>query len=313
MSKRKKITIVGAGNVGASAAAWIAARNLGDVVLVDIVDGLPQGKALDLSQALPILGSEISITGTTDYAATKNSDIVVITAGKVRTESMTREDLLSDNSKIVGGVVRQAAAYSPDCALIIVSNPLNAMVHVAAEASGFPKHRVMGMAGCLDSARFKYFIAQAAGCSVEDVDAVVIGSHSEGMVPLVRLATVRGKALPEILSKEQMKDIVEKTQQGGKQVISFLKTSAYIAPGAAIMEMVEAIAADSKRVLPVSAFLHGEYGLQGLFAGVPAVLGANGMEKIIELPLTKEEHSAFLASCAEIQETVASWEKKKMN
>ena len=298
-----KITIVGAGNVGATAAHWAVAKELGDVVLIDIVEGMPQGKALDLAEASPIEGFDSQLTGTNDYADTADSDIVVVTAGIARRPGMSRDDLLNTNAKIVGDVVSKVAVYSPDAFMIVVSNPLDAMVYVAKEVSGWPKHRVMGMAGVLDAARFRYFIAQELGVSVEDVHGFVLGGHGDTMVPVPKYATVTGIPITQLLSPEQIARLVQRTRDGGAEIVNFLKQgSAFYAPGASIVQMVEAIVKDKKRILPAAAYLEGEYGIDGLYMGVPILLGAGGVEKVIEVELTAEEKANLEQSAQAVRE-----------
>ncbi len=300
-----KITIVGAGNVGATAAHWAAAKELGDVVLIDIIDGLPQGKALDLAESAPLEGFDCGLVGTNDYADTADSDVVVVTAGIPRKPGMSRDDLLQTNAKIVGDVVSQIVRYSPDAHLIVVSNPLDAMVYVAKQVSGWPKHRVMGMAGVLDSARFRYFIAQELGVSVEDVHGFVLGGHGDTMVPAPRYATVTGIPITQLLSQEQITRLVQRTRDGGAEIVNYLKQgSAFYAPGASIVQMVEAIVKDKKRLLPAAAYLEGEYGIHDVYVGVPVLLGAGGVEKVIEVELTPDEHAALKKSAAAVQELV---------
>lgn len=301
-----KITIVGAGNVGATAAHWAVAKELGDVVLIDIVEGMPQGKALDLAEASPIEGFDSQLTGTNDYADTAGSDIVVVTAGIPRKPGMSRDDLLNTNAKIVGNVVSQVAVHSPDAMMIVVSNPLDAMVYVAKEVSGWPKHRVMGMAGVLDSARFRYFIAQELNVSVEDVHGFVLGGHGDTMVPVPQYATVTGIPITQLLSQEQIDRLVQRTRDGGAEIVNFLKQgSAFYAPGASIVQMVEAMVKDKKRILPAAAYLEGEYGIDGLYMGVPILLGANGVEKVIEVHLTPEEKANLADSAQAVRELMA--------
>ena len=300
-----KITIVGAGNVGATTAHWAAAMELGDVVLIDIIEGMPQGKALDLAESAPIAGFDGSLTGTNDYADTAGSDVVVVTAGLPRKPGMSRDDLLQTNAKIVGTVVSNIVAHSPDCHLVIVSNPLDAMVHVAKQVSGFPKQRVMGMAGVLDSARFRYFIARELNVSVEDVHGFVLGGHGDTMVPVPRYATVTGIPITQLMPAETIERLVQRTRDGGAEIVNFLKQgSAFYAPGASITQMVEAIVRDKKRLLPVAAYLEGEYGLSGVYIGVPILLGAGGVEKIIEVELTDDEQAALRRSAAAVEELV---------
>jgi malate dehydrogenase len=302
---RHKVTVVGAGNVGATAAQRIAEAGLADVVLVDIVDGLPQGKGLDLAEAAPVVGHDARVTGTNDYADTAGSDVVVVTSGLARQPGMSRDDLLAKNAGIVRSVVEQAVSHSPDTILIIVTNPLDAMCHVALQASGFPRERVLGMAGVLDSARFRTFIADELGVSVEDTHAFVLGGHGDSMVPLPRYSTVAGIPITELLSAERVRALTERTANGGAEVVALLKTgSAFYAPAASVFEMVESILLDRKRVLPCAVQLHGEYGQEGLFVGVPIVLGANGMERVIEITLTDDERAAFDRSAAAVRELV---------
>jgi malate dehydrogenase len=298
-----KITIVGAGNVGATTAHWAVAKELGDVVLIDIVDGMPQGKALDLAESSPIEGFDCRLLGTNDYADTANSDVVVVTAGIPRRPGMSRDDLLQTNAKIVGTVVSQLITYSPNAYMIVVSNPLDAMVHVAKEVSGWPKQRVMGMAGVLDSARFRYFIAQELGVSVEDVHGFVLGGHGDTMVPVPRYATVTGIPITQLLSADTIARLVQRTRDGGAEIVNYLKQgSAFYAPGASIVQMIEAIVRDKKRLLPAAAYLEGEYGLRNVYVGVPVLLGGSGVEKIIEVELTADEHKALQQSAAAVEE-----------
>ena len=302
---RKKITVVGAGNVGATAAHWLASKELGDVVLVDIIEGMPQGKALDLAQAGPVEGYDSRLTGTNGYKETANSDIVIITSGIARKPGMSRDDLLNTNAGIVASVTEEVARYSPNCIIIVVSNPLDAMTQVAWKKSGFPKHRVLGMAGVLDSARMRTFIAQEMKVSVEDVNAFVLGGHGDTMVPLPRYSTVAGIPITELLPKERVDAIVARTASGGAEIVSLLKIgSAYYAPSASAVEMVECIIKDKKRILPCAVYLEGEYGINGLFVGVPVKLGAGGVEEIIQINLTTEERAALQKSAAAVQELV---------
>jgi len=301
------VTIVGAGNVGHSAAQWIVSHRLADVVLVDVIEGMPQGKALDLTEAAPIEGFDLRITGTNGYDETLDSDVAVIVAGVARKPGMSREDLLSVNVKIVRSVTEEVTRRSPRAALIVVTNPLDAMVYLAYKTSGFPPERVMGQSGALDSTRFRTFIAQAAGVSVQDVSAMVIGAHSDThMVPLASLATVGGIPLRRLLPADRIAAVVERTRKGGAEIVNLLKTgSAFFAPGAAITQMVEAILLDRKRVLPLSAYLTGQYGVRDLYVGVPAVLGAGGVERILEVSLEGAERAAFDAAVQNIRETVS--------
>jgi malate dehydrogenase len=300
---RNKVTVVGAGNVGATTAQRIAEAGIADVVLIDIVEGLPQGKGLDLAEAAPVVGHDARITGTNDYADTAGSDIVVVTSGLARQPGMSRDDLLAKNAGIVRSVVEQAVKHSPNAILIIVTNPLDAMCHVALAASGFPRERVIGMAGVLDSARFRTFIALELGVSVEDTHAFVLGGHGDTMVPLPRYSTVAGIPITELLSPERVQALVDRTANGGAEVVALLKTgSAYYAPAASTFEMVEAILHDRKRVLPCATYLQGEYGVDGLFVGVPVVLGAGGMERVIVIELSADEQAAFDRSAASVRE-----------
>lgn len=302
---RKKITVVGAGNVGATAAHWLAAKELGDVVLVDIVEGMPQGKALDLAQAGPIEGYDCRLVGTNGYRETANSDVVVITSGIARKPGMSRDDLLNTNAGIVASVTEEIVRYSPNCIIIVVSNPLDAMTQVAWKKSGFPKNRVIGMAGVLDSARMRTFLAEALNVSVENVSAFVLGGHGDTMVPLPRYSTCGGIPITELLPKDTVDQIVTRTANGGAEIVSLLKTgSAYYAPSAAAVEMVEAILRDKKKILPCAAYLEGEYGINGLFVGVPVKLGSGGIEEIIRINLTTEERAALQKSAAAVQELV---------
>jgi malate dehydrogenase len=305
MGKRNKITVVGAGNVGASAALWAASKELGDVVLVDIAEGIPQGKALDLAQAAPVEGFDVKMVGTNGYDETTNSDVVIITAGLPRKPGMSRDDLLKTNAEIVGSVTDEVARRSPDSILIIVSNPLDAMCQVAYRRSGFPKHRVLGMAGVLDSARMRCFLAEALDVSVENVTAFVLGGHGDTMVPLPRYSTCAGIPVTELIPKEQLDAIVKRTANGGAEIVGLLKSgSAYYAPASGAIEMAEAILKDKRKILPCAAFLEGEYGINNLFVGVPCKLGANGLEKIIEINLMAEERIALQKSAASVQELI---------
>jgi malate dehydrogenase len=302
---RKKVTVVGAGNVGATAAHWIASKELADVVLIDIVEGVPQGKALDLLQAMPIEKRDAHVLGTNDYKDTANSDIVVITAGIPRKPGMSRDDLLNTNYKIMQDVVGKVVENSPNCILIVVSNPLDAMAQAAYKISKFSKNRVLGMAGVLDSARFRTFIAEELKVSVENVTAFVLGGHGDTMVPLPRYSTVAGIPITELIPADRLKALVDRTANGGAEIVKYLKTgSAYYAPSAAATEMVEAILKDKKKILPCAAYLEGEYGINGLFVGVPCKLGAKGLEKIIEIKLTDEEQAALQKSAGAVQELV---------
>jgi malate dehydrogenase len=305
MAGRFKVTVVGAGNVGATAAHWIASKELADVVLVDIVEGTPQGKALDLAQAAPIDGFDVKVVGSNGYEETANSDVVIITAGLPRKPGMSRDDLLKTNSDIVGQVTDQVARHSPNSFLIIVSNPLDAMAQVAFRRSGFPKNRVMGMAGVLDSARMRCFLAEALNVSVENVNAFVLGGHGDTMVPLPRYSTCAGIPVTELLPKDQLDAIIKRTANGGAEIVGLLKTgSAFYAPSLGAVEMAESILKDKKKILPCAVFLEGEYGISNLFVGVPVKLGRNGVEQIIEINLTNEERAALHKSAAAVQELI---------
>ena len=302
---RKKVTVVGAGNVGASCALRLADKGLADVVVVDVLEGIPQGKALDILEAGPVAGVDVQITGSNDYTPTADSDIVVLTAGFPRKPGMSRDDLLWANYDIVKNSVENAIKYSPNCVLIVVTNPLDAMCHVAYRVSGFPKNRVMGMAGILDTARFRTFVAQKLDVSIKDVTAFVLGGHGDTMVPLVRYTSVAGMPLTDLLDAETIQSLVKRTRDGGAEIVKYLKSgSAYYAPSAAVVEMVDSILNDRKRVLPCSALLEGEYGIRNLFVGVPVKLGAEGIEKIFEAKLTEEESAALQKSAAAVGELV---------
>jgi malate dehydrogenase len=301
---RPKIAVVGAGNVGATCAHWAAARGLADVVLVDVVEGMPQGKALDLMQARPIFGFNVEVVGSNDYEATKDSRIVIITAGIPRKPGMSREDLINTNKNIVAAVTREVVAKSPNAFLIIVANPLDAMCYVAKKISGFPRERVMGMAGILDTARFRCFIAMELQVAVEEIQAMVLGGHGDDMVPVVSATNISGVALTDLLPPERITALVERTRKGGGEIVALLKTgSAYYAPAAAAAQMAEAILRDQKRLVPVSAYLTGEYGLNDLFFGVPVILGGGGVEKILTLQLTEEEEAMLEKSAAAVANT----------
>lgn len=302
---RKKITIVGAGNVGATAAHWAAERELGDIVLLDIVEGIPQGKALDLMEARPVEDFDVTITGTNNYEDTKDSDVVIITAGLPRKPGMSREDLVQKNREIVEAVTRQIVAYSPQCFIIMVSNPLDTMAYLAYKVSGFSRNRVMGMAGVLDSARFKTFIAMELNISVEEVQAFVLGGHGDEMVPLIRYSTVAGIPISQLIAEDRIQAIVERTRKAGGEIVNLLKTgSAFYSPAASAVQMAEAILKDKRRILPCAVYLQGEYGLHDLFFGVPVILGAGGAEKIIEASLTAEEKAAVEKSAREVKESI---------
>ena len=302
---RNKITIVGAGNVGANCAVWAAKKELGDIVLIDIAEGVPQGKGLDLMQAGPVEGYDVSVTGANDYDATAGSDVVIITAGFPRQPGMSRDDLLLKNYEVVKTATEKAVAVSPNAIIIVVTNPLDAMAQVAYMVSKFPRNRVIGMAGVLDSARFRTFIAMELGVSVDNVTAVVLGGHGDTMVPVVRLSSVAGIPLTELIPADRLAAIVDRTRNGGAEIVKLLKTgSAYYAPAASAVEMAESILRDKKKVLPCAAYLEGEYGINGLFVGVPCKLGANGIEKIYEIKLTDEETAALHKSAASVKELV---------
>jgi malate dehydrogenase len=302
---RPKITVVGAGNVGASVAQYTVEKELGDVVLVDVVEGIPQGKALDLAQAGPVHGYDSKLTGANGYDDTADSDVVVITAGLARKPGMTRDDLLFKNAEIVGSVVEQITARSKNAILVLVTNPLDAMVQLAWKKSGFPHQRVVGMAGILDSARFRTFIARELDVSVENVNAFVLGGHGDTMVPLPRYSTVAGIPITDLLSREKIAALVTRTANGGAEIVNYLKTgSAYYAPAASAVEMVEAILKDKKKILPCAAYLDGQYKTKGLYVGVPVKLGRNGVEQVIEITLTPDEQAAFDKSAAAVRELV---------
>ncbi len=302
----RKVTIVGSGNVGATTAHWIASQGVADIVLIDIIEGVPQGKGLDLLQSMPIAKRDISVLGTENYADTAKSDIVVITAGMPRKPGMSRDELLDTNFKIMRDVVGRVVSYSPNCILVIVSNPLDAMAHAAYKISGFPRNRVIGMAGVLDCARFRTFIAQELKVSVEDVTAFVLGGHGDTMVPLPRCSTVAGIPITELLDGPTVARLVQRTRDGGAEIVKYLKTgSAYYAPGAAVAEMVAAILGDRHKVLPCAAYLDGEYGVHGIFMGVPCKLGEAGIEQILEIKLTKQEQAEFDKSVNAVRALVA--------
>lgn len=299
---KSKVTVVGAGNVGATAAQRLAEKDLCDVILIDIVEGVPQGKALDLNEAAPIEKHDMKITGTNGYEASAGSDIVIITAGIPRKPGMSRDDLISTNAGIMKTVTEQVVKLSPDAILIIVSNPLDAMCQVAYEASGFPKNRVVGMAGVLDSARFRTFISMELNVSVENTHAFVLGGHGDTMVPLPRYSTVAGIPITELIPAERIEAIVDRTRNGGAEVVGLLGTSAYYAPASAAVEMAESILKDKKKILPCAAYLQGEYGIHDLFIGVPVKLGSSGVEEIIEITLSDEEKAALQKSANAVQE-----------
>ena len=301
---RKKVTVVGAGNVGATCAQELARRDYADVVLVDIKEGLPQGKALDIDQAGAVLGYEPNVVGSNGYAESAGSEVIVITAGLPRQPGMSRDDLVTTNEKIVGSVTEQVVDASPDAILVVVSNPLDAMCHVALNVSGWPKERVFGMAGILDTARFSAFIAWETGMSVKDVTAMVLGGHGDQMVPVVSATTVGGVPLRKLVPEDRIQAMVERTAKGGGELVNLLGTSAWYAPGAAAAQMVDAIVLDEKRVLPCTAYLEGEYGIDGLYMGVPVVLGSEGIERIVELELDDAEQQALQASADAVREVV---------
>ncbi len=306
MPRRYRITIVGAGMTGATTAHWCAAAELGDVVLYDVVPGLPQGKALDLLEATPLAGVDARVTGTADWADTAGSDVVVITAGSPRKPGMNRADLLAINARVVAEVARRAAAASPDAVFIVLTNPVDVMAYVTLRATGLPPSRVVGQAGVLDTTRFRAFVAQELEVSVEDVQALVLGGHGDSMVPLVRLAQVGGVPLTCLLDAGRIERLVERTRNGGAEIVGLLKTaSAFYAPGAALTEMVAAVLRDKGRLLPAPAYLQGEYGLSGLYTGVPVILGAQGVRRIVEMPLERQEREAFLRSAEEVRSAMA--------
>ena len=307
---RRKVTVIGAGNVGSTAAQRIAEAGVADVYLIDVVEGLPQGKALDLSESAPLQHHDQMIVGTNDYADTTESDIIVVTAGLARQPGMTRDDLLLKNAVIVRDVVAKAVHYSPDAILVVVSNPLDAMVHVAIETSGFPRERVIGMAGVLDSSRFRTFIAQDLGVSSSDVSAFVLGGHGDTMVPLPRYSTVAGIPLPELMKPERIEELVQRTRNGGAEVVALLKSgSAFYAPASSVLHMVDSILNDRKRVLACAVLLSGEYNIDGLVVGVPVVLGAAGVERIIEVALTADEQVALQTSAGSVRSLIDAMAK----
>ncbi len=304
--RRGKITIIGAGNVGATAAHWAAEKELADIILVDILEGIPQGKALDLVEAAPIKGFDLRLVGSNSYEETKDSDIVIITSGLARKPGMSREDLLQKNKEIVESVTKEAVGWSPESIIIMVSNPLDTMTYLAKKVSNFPKNRVMGMAGLLDTARFRAFVAMELGISVADTQALLLGGHGDEMVPLPRYSTVSGIPITQLLPQEKIQAIVERTRKAGGEIVALLKTgSAYYSPAAAVVEMAEAILKDKKRILPCCAYLEGEYGLSDIYFGVPVKLGANGVEEIIEVSLTEEEKRAVERSAEVVKKSIA--------
>ncbi len=307
---RKKITVIGAGNVGASVAAYTSAQELGDVVLVDIIEGVPQGKGLDMNETTPVLGADTHVAGTNEYAPTEGSDIIVITAGIPRKPGMSRDDLLKTNVKIVGEVAEKSAKLSPDAIMIVISNPLDAMVYTAWKKSGFNSRRVMGMAGVLDTARFRSFLADEIGVSVEDIHALVLGGHGDTMVPLTRYCFVGGIPVTNFISSRRLEEIVQRTRDGGAEIVGLLKTgSAFYAPAASAVQMVRSILLDKKRLLPVAAYLDGEFGEKGIFVGVPAILGSEGVERVVELELNAEEQAAFNKSVEAVKENARAADK----
>ena len=302
---RKKVTVVGSGNVGASVALRLADQEMADVVMTDIIEGIPQGKGLDILQAGPVVGSDSHVIGTNDYKDTANSDIVVVTAGFPRQPGMSRDDLLMKNYEVIKATTEKIIAHSPNCILLMVTNPLDAMCQVALRVSGFPRQRVIGMAGILDSARFRTFIAMALNVSIENVQAFVLGGHGDTMVPLVRYTNVAGIPLTDLLDADTIAKIVQRTRDGGAEIVKYLKAgSAYYAPSAAVVEMADAILQDKKKILPCAAYLEGEYGIQGLFVGVPCKLGAAGIEQIFEVKLSPEDHAALKKSAEAVRELV---------
>lgn len=306
--RRPKISIIGSGHVGSTCAHLLAMQELGDIVLVDIpaLEGMPQGKALDLYESTPVLAVDASITGSTSYEATAGSDLVIITAGVARKPGMSRDDLININTGIVRGVAEQIARHAPEAVLIVVSNPLDAMVYVAWKASGFPPQRVMGQAGVLDAARYRSFLAQEIGCSVEDVQALLLGGHGDDMVPLIRYTYAGGIPITQLVSRDRLEAIIDRTRKGGAEIVSLLKTgSAYYAPAAATVQMAEAILKDKKRILAAAAYCDGEYGIGGYFVGVPCILGAGGVQRVLEIELDETERRLFQASVDHVKELVA--------
>lgn len=308
---RKKVTIIGAGFVGSTCAHWIASKELADVVLVDIAEGIPQGKGLDLYEAGPIEGFDVTIKGTNDYAETADSDVVILTSGAPRKPGMSREDLLAINADITASNIEKVVATSPKAKIIIVNNPMDTMAYLAYKVAGLPKAQVMGQGGILDAGRYRTFIAEEAGVSVEDVSAMLMGGHGDEMVPMPRYTTISGIPVTEFISPERLQAIVERTKKGGGEIVGLLKTgSAYYAPAAATVQMVESILKDKKRVVPVAAYLEGEYGISGIYFGVPAILGAGGIEKIIELPLTDDEKALAERSANLVRDSIAALPEK---
>lgn len=308
--KRKKIAIIGAGMTGATIGHWCAAKELGDIVFIDVVPDMPQGKALDLAQAGPIEGFDVHIEGSNDFADLAGADVVAITAGSPRKPGMSRADLLAINTRIVGEAAKNVATYAPNAFIIVLTNPLDVMSYVALKASGFPKNRVMGQSGVLDTTRFRHFIASELNVSVEDVTALVLGGHGDSMVPLVRYTYAGGIPVETLLPADTLQRLVDRARTGGAEIVNLLKTgSAFYAPSAAVTQMIEAIVKDKKRILPAAAYLEGEYGLSGHYMGVPVILGGEGVERILELDLTESERAAFQRSADEVQETQKEWEQ----
>lgn len=306
---KPKVSIIGAGMTGATTAHWLAEREIADLVLVDIAEGMPQGKALDMQESMPVIGKDVSITGSNDYEATKGSDIIVITAGLPRKPGMSRDDLLATNAKIVGEITEKTIKLSPDAIYIILTNPLDVMCSVVMEKAGLPRERVIGQAGILDSARMRTFVAMETGASVENTHCYVLGGHGDSMVPLTRHSNVAGVPLEKMIAKDKLDAIVERTRKGGGEIVSLLKTgSAFYAPGAAVAQMVEAILKDKHLIVPCSVYLDGEYGQEGIFFGVPAQLGRNGLEKVLEYELNDSETSELKASADHVRENVAKLE-----
>ena len=308
-----KVSIVGSGNVGATSALYIAEKRIADVVLIDLVEGLARGKALDAIEAAPLRQYDTWIDGEVDFSKMENSDVVVVTAGKARTPGMSRDDLLQINAKIIKSVAEEIERYAPNAILVMVTNPLDVMCYVALKTTGFALKRVVGMAGVLDSTRFRYFLAAEMGVNVADTTALVLGGHGDSMVPLARYTTVCGIPIPELLSKDTIDKLVERTRKGGAEIVSYLKSgSAFWAPAAAVAEMVECVVRDKKRILPCSAYLRGEYGIEGLFIGVPIKLGQNGVEQIVELSLTEEEKEALNQSAASVKTIIEKLEELRI-
>lgn len=301
MFRRHKITVIGAGATGAATAHLVALKELGDVVLVDVVEGVPQGKALDMWESGPVEGFSVKVAGSNQYEETADSDVIVVTAGMPRKPGMSRDDLLKTNADIVYQVVQKASGFSPNAVIVVLSNPADVMAYVAQKASGFPHHRVMGQAGVLDSARFRTFLADALGVSAKDVTAFVMGGHGDDMVPLVRYSSAGGIPVEKLLPKETLDAIVARTRVGGGEVLSLMKISAYYAPGSSLAEMVKAVLRDERRILPTISYLNGEYGERDIYVGVPAILGGNGVEKVLEVEFTPEEREAFRKSVASVR------------